>query len=97
MVSSALSQRIARDLPAWRVEGKELVGDWKFDDFAGALAATVRVGALAQAADHHPELALGWGKVRVRLTTHSAGELTEKDVALAARIQAALGAPNSSR
>ena len=96
MVKTALSERINNDLPAWRVDGTELVGDWKFSDFAAALAAAVRVGALAQAADHHPELSLGWGKMQVRLTTHSAADLTEKDVDLAGTIQAAVGPPTGA-
>ena len=91
-----LFRRIQRDLPGWRVNGKELVARWIFPDFAAALAAAVRVGALAERADHHPDLSLGWGRLEVRLTTHSAGHLTEKDMALAGTISTALGYPQET-
>ena len=47
----------------------------------------VRVGFLAEAADHHPDLDIRWRTVRVLLTTHDAGGLTEKDLTLAGRIE----------
>ena len=53
-------------------------------DFAGALAFVNAVGALAEAADHHPDIDIRWDTVTLRLSTHSAGGLTEKDLALAA-------------
>lgn len=93
MVDGALAARIAAELPAWTIAGEELVGRWRYPDFAAALAAAVRVGALAQRADHHPELRLGWGFLEVRLTTHSAAALTLRDAGLAAEVQAALGTP----
>jgi 4a-hydroxytetrahydrobiopterin dehydratase len=93
VVDGALAARIAADLPAWTVVGEELVGRWRYPDFAAALAAAVHVGGIAQRADHHPELRLGWGFLEVRLTTHSARGLTARDADLAAAVQAALGAP----
>ncbi len=92
--ATTLRDRVARDLPGWRIEGEELVGRWRFPDFAAALAAAVRVGALAERTDHHPELSLGWGRLSVRLTTHSANALTEKDVDLATKIHLVLQPPN---
>jgi 4a-hydroxytetrahydrobiopterin dehydratase len=93
MVDDALPRRVAADLPGWRIDGEELAATWKFPDFATALAAAVRVGMLAEHADHHPDLELGWGRLAVRLTTHSAGRITDKDVDLAAAMSAALGRP----
>jgi 4a-hydroxytetrahydrobiopterin dehydratase len=55
-------------------------------DFAGALDYVNRVGALAEAADHHPDIDLRWDTVTLRLVTHSDGGITTKDVALAADI-----------
>jgi 4a-hydroxytetrahydrobiopterin dehydratase len=46
------------------------------------------VGALAEAADHHPDIDIRWNTVTLRLATHSAGGITEKDLALAAGIDA---------
>ena len=93
MVDESLGRRVAKELPGWRIEGEELVGVWRFPDFATPLAAAVRVGALAERADHHPELKLGWGKLEVRLTTHSAHGLTVRDVELAVKISGVLQPP----
>ena len=55
-------------------------------DFVGALAYVNAVGALAEAADHHPDIDIRWSKVTLRLSTHSEGKITAKDHALAAEI-----------
>lgn len=68
------------------VRGRELRAKFRFADFAAALAFVNRIGALAEKQNHHPDLELGWGRVAVRLTTHDAGGLTEKDFALAVKI-----------
>ncbi len=94
MVSEHLAGRIAAELPGWRMEGAALSARWQLSDFGTALAAAVRVGLLAERADHHPDLELGWGYLGVHLTTHSAGEVTDKDLDLAVAIQALLGAPS---
>jgi len=72
----------------WREEGGALVGDWRFADFAAALAFVNAVGAVAEEAGHHPDILLhGWNRVRLTLWTHSAGRVTEADHALAERIE----------
>ncbi len=93
MVSPELRQRVAAELPHWAVEGEELAGTWRFDDFAGALAAAVTVGMLAERANHHPDLVIGWGRLMVRLTSHDVGGPTGRDVDLALAIQARIGRP----
>ena len=71
----------------WREEGQELVRDLEFDDFAGALAYVNRVGEVAEEANHHPDILIhGWNKVRLSLSTHSEGRITDADHAMAARI-----------
>lgn len=72
----------------WRVvEDHHLERDYVFPDFASALAFTNAIGALAEKADHHPDILLGWGKVRVTLWTHRTNGLTEKDFMLADKIE----------
>jgi 4a-hydroxytetrahydrobiopterin dehydratase len=71
---------------AWTVEGHELRREFKFADFAAALAFTNTIGAIAEELGHHPDILLGWGKVEVTTWTHSAGGLTRADFILAARI-----------
>ena len=72
----------------WQREGDELVKTETRKDFASALAFVNHVGALAEARDHHPDIAISWNKVTLRLSTHSAGGLTELDVDLAKAIDA---------
>ena len=72
---------------AWTREGNEIVCDLKFDNFAEAIAFVNRVAALAEARNHHPDILVhGWNKVRLSLTNHSAGGLTEPDFELASEI-----------
>jgi 4a-hydroxytetrahydrobiopterin dehydratase len=67
----------------WTREGQAITRAYKFPDFASALAFVVRLGCLAEKKDHHPDIELGWGKVRVLWTTHDAGGLTRLDLEMA--------------
>ena len=96
MVGGELARRIARDLPGWRIEDEKLTAIFRYGDFAGAFAAATRVAFLAERAGHHPDLTVGWGRLEIRLTTHSEGCLTEKDVELASETTEALGHPSAS-
>lgn len=80
-------QHYARQLPAWAVvDEHHLKRTFAFPDFAAALAFVNRVGALAEAEGHHPDLALSWGKVVATIWTHKVDGLTEADFVLAAKI-----------
>jgi 4a-hydroxytetrahydrobiopterin dehydratase len=69
-----------------RVEN-EIVRDFTFDDFKGAMAFVNRVADAAEEANHHPDILVhGWNKVRLSLATHSEGGLTAADFDMAARI-----------
>jgi len=70
----------------WVRDGDELTKTVKLRDFAAALAFVNSVGALAEAANHHPDIDIRWNTVMLRLTTHSDGGLTSKDLELAAAI-----------
>ena len=73
--------------PAWREEDDALVRDLTFTDFATALAFVQRVGAEAEAAGHHPDILVhGYRHVRLTLSTHSEGRVTDADRRLAERI-----------
>ena len=73
-------------VPGWENNGREITRLYKFKDFAEALNFVNKVAGLAEAADHHPDIDIRWNKVRLTLSTHSAGGLTEKDFALARQI-----------
>jgi 4a-hydroxytetrahydrobiopterin dehydratase len=61
--------------------------EWKFADFAAAVAFVNRVAELAERANHHPDILLhGWNKVRLTLSTHSQGGLTDADFQLAGEV-----------
>ena len=80
-----ISERLERS--QWRREGEEIVRDWKFDDFAQAMRFVNRVADAAEDANHHPDILVhGWNRVRLSLTNHSEGGLTEADFELAATI-----------
>lgn len=60
--------------------------EWKFKNFKEALNFTNQVGNLAEDEGHHPDIALGWGYVKIDLTTHAVKGLSENDFILAAKI-----------
>jgi len=74
------------DLEGWQYDGEHLVRELDFEDFLAAIAFIGRVAPLAEAADHHPELRNVHRHVQIRLRTHDAGGITERDVALAHEI-----------
>ena len=77
------------DVPdGWTLDdgGKALLRTLKFADFSEAFGFLSRVALCAEKADHHPEFTSVWNRVDFRLTSHDAGEVTERDVALAEAI-----------
>jgi 4a-hydroxytetrahydrobiopterin dehydratase len=82
-------ERLLPAVPGWSVAGGQRIGrEFRFKDFRSALAFADRVGAVADAEDHHPDLHVSWGRTGVVLWTHVAGGLTENDFVLAAKIDA---------
>jgi len=76
----------------WLRDGDTIVLDAEFADFASAWAFAGRVADAAEAANHHPDILVhGWNKVRITLSTHSAGGVTDLDLGLASTIGATLG------
>ena len=71
----------------WRVVNEHhLEREFKFPDFRQALAFTNRVGQLAESQNHHPDIYLAWGKVKLTLWTHKIDGLTESDFVFAAKV-----------
>ena len=73
-------------LNGWKAEEARLKRRWEFSNFAEALAFVNRVGELAEAADHHPDITFGWGYAEIELTTHDRGGVTDVDISLASQI-----------
>ncbi|MGK2859196.1 MAG: 4a-hydroxytetrahydrobiopterin dehydratase [Thermoanaerobaculia bacterium] len=85
--SEAIAPLLERLGGGWTVVGDHhLVKEFLFDDFAGALALVNRIGAVAEAEGHHPDIELGWGRVGVTIWTHKIDGLTDSDFVLAAKI-----------
>lgn len=76
------------DLPGWERDGDEIVREVKLGDFREAVAFVVRLAFEAESANHHPDLDIRWNRVRVALSSHDAGGITERDVDLAKAVQA---------
>lgn len=74
------------DVPDWSREGDAIARTVECPDFAAAVAFVVHVGFLAEAKDHHPDIDVRWRSVRLLLTTHDLGGLSEWDFELAAAI-----------
>jgi len=70
----------------WTLVDGELQKVVRRKDFADALAYVTAVGALAEAANHHPDVDIRWNTVVLRLSTHSRGGITDADLSLAASI-----------
>ncbi len=77
-------------LSGWTRDGITIERTAKLPSFPKAIEAVGKVAELAEAADHHPDIDIRWRTVLFRLSTHSAGGLTEKDFALAAQIDGVL-------
>ncbi len=84
-------QALLGELDEWTVEQEyHLTRSFEFPDFAKALDFVNRVGEIAEQQQHHPDIHLAWGNVRVEVWTHKIRGLTESDFILAARVDAAL-------
>lgn len=77
------------ELTGWHAEDGQLKKRFTFSNFAESLAFVNRVGELAEAADHHPDITFGWGYAEFAITTHDRGGITDVDLALAAKIESA--------
>jgi 4a-hydroxytetrahydrobiopterin dehydratase len=77
----------AEQLPDWKIiDGHHIAKTFLFPDFKTALAFVNRIGEVAEAEGHHPDLVLAWGRVTAQIYTHKARGLTESDFVLGAKI-----------
>jgi 4a-hydroxytetrahydrobiopterin dehydratase len=87
LTDDRITERLA-SLDGWSRVGDEIVKTFELPSFPHAIAFVGRVADRAEAADHHPDLDIRYRKVRVALTTHDAGGLTDNDFDLANEIEA---------
>jgi 4a-hydroxytetrahydrobiopterin dehydratase len=89
-ISSCEANALLQELSGWTIsgDGKWLEKSYKFKNFVQALDFTNKVGKVAEAQNHHPDIMLGWGYVNIKLQTHAVGGLHENDFILGAKIDA---------
>jgi len=78
-----------RDLPGWYFESGMIRRVYKTDGWPTTLMLVGAIGFVSEAAYHHPDLSVTWGRITVKLSTHSAGGITDKDFDLARKIEEA--------
>ncbi len=85
LTDDAVAQGLQGSL--WEREGDAIVRDWTFADFKEAMAWVNRIADVAEEANHHPDILVhDWNKVRLKLSTHSVGGLTQGELDMARRI-----------
>lgn len=87
MTEAEVEAWLAANLPTWRLEDGWIRRTYKTNSWKGTLMVINTVGHLAEAAWHHPDLTASYAWVEVRLVTHSAKGITDKDLALAKKIE----------
>jgi pterin-4a-carbinolamine dehydratase len=79
--------RLDQTLPAWKLDHGAICRTYKTAGWQATILVVGAIAHLAEAAGHHPDLAVSYASVEVRLSTHDAGGITERDFGLAARIE----------
>ncbi|MGA8171617.1 MAG: 4a-hydroxytetrahydrobiopterin dehydratase [Methylocystis sp.] len=88
---SEIAERLSKELPHWRYENGWIRRKFKTHSWKGTLMAINAIGHLAEAAWHHPDLAASYAFVEVKLMTHTAKGITDKDFELARKIEEVVG------
>ena len=86
ILTPEMVQEGLRSLPEWKLEGKEIVRQYEFADFAAAMVFVNQVAEKAEAAGHHPDIDIRYNKVRLALVSHDKGGLTKRDISMAKTI-----------
>ena len=94
-LSDIAIQRELGSLAGWSRRGDALARTYQFRNFAQSMEFVNRVAALAESADHHPDIDIRYAKVTLTLSTHDSGGITAKDIALAKAIDQVDEAPAS--
>lgn len=90
LLSAVEIQAKLQTLNDWQLDGKTIQTVKKFDGFPSAIAFVNQLVEPAEAAGHHPDLSISYNKVTIRLSTHDAGGLTQKDFDVATTIDTLL-------
>ena len=83
-----LESTLLAQAPGWSLNNRTISREFSFDSYLGGIEFVNQVANLAEDANHHPDIHIGWRKVTLELSTHSAGGLTDFDFVLAEKINA---------
>lgn len=78
--------QLLRDAPRWSLQQGRLTRTWTFPDFLAALAFVQRVGAIAEQANHHPDIDIRYNQVQLALISHDVGGITPRDARMVLRL-----------
>jgi 4a-hydroxytetrahydrobiopterin dehydratase len=85
-LSKAEIEKVLETHPIWKLQEGKLVREWTFKDFLQAMKFVNQVAVVAEAAGHHPDIDIRYNRVLLGLVSHDAGGITERDAAMAGRI-----------
>lgn len=95
-LTSTEIEDVLRAHPEWKLKDGKLVREWTFRDFLEAMAFVNRIAAIAEEANHHPDIDIRYNRVLLSLISHDAGGITERDATMAGRITAELASHATS-
>lgn len=85
-LSEQETNNMLRQAPGWEMVDNSIMKEFKFPNFVDAMKFANAITTIAEEENHHPDLHISWGKVRVELSTHSVGGLSTNDFIVAAKI-----------
>ena len=80
------ARELSHQIPDWQLKERSLERTFEFSDFAEAMDFANEIADIAKMENHHPDLHISWGKVKVELSTHKIGGLSQNDFVVAAKI-----------
>jgi 4a-hydroxytetrahydrobiopterin dehydratase len=83
-------KEVLQSVPGWTLQDGKLTREWTFKDFVQAMEFVNRLAALAETAQHHPDIDIRYNRVRLGLISHDAGGITQRDAAMATQINQSL-------
>jgi 4a-hydroxytetrahydrobiopterin dehydratase len=89
-LSAVEAEKLAQEVPEWSLGDQAIEREFKFKDFRQAMDFVNKVADIAEGQDHHPDIFISYNKVRLTLSTHKVGGLSQNDFILAAKIDRAV-------
>jgi 4a-hydroxytetrahydrobiopterin dehydratase len=85
LIANADAVRTLKDLPGWVLETGRIEKEFRFKSYLAGLQFAYAIGRIAEEEDHHPDMLVGWRRVRLTFSTHSIKGLSQNDFVMAAR------------